>query len=57
MSPEMGGVHVVPGNDLIDHDVSDECPCGPRSEPVKCDDGSVGWLSVHHSLDGREATE
>jgi hypothetical protein len=50
-------VHVVPIGDLIEHETSDACPCGPRTEPVKRDDGSMGWLHVHHSLDGREATE
>ena len=51
-------VHVLPVGDLIEHeDVGDECPCGPTIEPVPRDDGSIGWLTVHHSLDGREATE
>lgn len=53
-----GNVHVLPRNDLIEHvDVGDDCPCGPRSEPVKRDDGSIGWVIVHHSLDGRERYE
>ncbi|MCA1571994.1 MAG: hypothetical protein LC798_17115 [Chloroflexi bacterium] len=51
-------VHVFPLGDLVDHDTDGgECPCGPRNEPVKRDDGSFGWLVVHHSLDGREAHE
>ena len=46
---------VVPINDAIDHDeFSEDCPCGPTPEPVKRDDGSMGWVLVHHSLDGRE---
>lgn len=54
----MSAVHVLPRNDLIEHvDVGDDCPCGPTTEPVKRDDGSVGWVVVHHSLDGREAAE
>lgn len=54
----MTAVHVVPIDDLIAHDrTSEECPCGPTSEPVKREDGSVGWVVVHHSLDGREASE
>lgn len=49
---------VVPINDDIDHDAfSEDCPCGPTPEPVKRDDGSMGWVLVHHSLDGREADE
>lgn len=51
--------HVVPLNDLIQHDTSDEadCVCGPETEPVERDDGSLGWLVTHHSLDGREQHE
>ena len=51
-------VHIYPVGDLIEHDTSGEpCACGPTDEPVERDDGSFGWLVVHHSLDGREATE
>lgn len=50
-------VHVVPINDLIDHDLINDCLCGPAIQPVKREDGSVGWLTVHHSLDGREQHE
>lgn len=49
-------VHVVPLGDLIEH-VHEDCPCGPRTEPVEREDGSMGWLVVHHSLDGREIGE
>lgn len=46
------------GSDLIEHDTEgDDCVCGPTAEPVKREDGSVGWVIVHHSLDGREASE
>jgi hypothetical protein len=51
-------VHVYPTGDLIDHELDgDDCPCGPTTEPVPTDDGSMGWLIVHHSIDGRERTE
>lgn len=54
----MSTVHVYPINDLTDHDTnSDECACGPTTEPVRADDGSIGWLITHHSLEGREANE
>lgn len=36
---------------------NDGCPCGPRVEAVMRDDGSNGWLYIHHSLDGRELRE
>lgn len=53
----MDEAHVMPNNDLIEHECHDECPCGPTVEPVQRQDGSVGWLYVHHSLDGREKYE
>lgn len=49
--------HVVPVADLIDHDTERECVCGPATKPVERGDGSIGWLAVHHSLDGRELQE
>jgi len=54
----MSTVHVLPIADLIEHEgEGDDCPCGPTAEPVSRDDGSVGWIIVHHSLDGRECHE
>jgi hypothetical protein len=49
--------HVHPVNDLIDHQLDDACPCGPTTEPEPRVDGSIGWIVVHHSLDGREHLE
>lgn len=58
MSPNPDVVHVLPVNDLIEHDaIGDECPCGPTTEPAPREDGSMGWVVVHHSLDGRELQE
>lgn len=53
----MDVAHVIPLDDHIDHEADDECPCGPETRPVKRDDGSIAWLHVHHSLDGRERHE
>lgn len=51
-------VHVFPVGDLVEHDTdTEDCVCGPTTEPVERDDGSFGWLIVHHSLDGREQHE
>ena len=50
------GVHVLPFDDLIEHEVTN-CVCGPTVEPCPREDGSMGWLVTHHSLDGREASE
>lgn len=50
-------LHVCPRDDAAPHDTSTtdpDCVCGPTLEPVVRDDGSNGWLIVHHSLDGRE---
>lgn len=51
-----GDVHVLPLEDLIGHEAAD-CVCGPDVEPIPREDGSMGWLVTHHSLDGREASE
>lgn len=53
----MGDYHAVPADDLIEHEDSEDCACQPTAEAVKRDDGSIGWLYVHHSLDGRELKE
>ena len=53
-------LHVAPQRDLVDHDTSTseaDCVCGPEAKPVTQDDGAMGWLLVHHSLDGREQAE
>lgn len=51
-------IHTYPVNDLVEH-ITDggDCPCGPRTEPVERQDGSIGYVVVHHSLDGREHQE
>ena len=50
--------HVYPVGDLIKHDTSGEdCVCGSEIIPVKLEDGSITWMIVHASLDGRELRE
>lgn len=52
------GAAIAPTNDLVAHELAgDECVCGPQVVPVTRADGSIGWLYVHNSLDGREAAE
>jgi hypothetical protein len=53
-----GVVHIYPVKDLIEH-VTDggDCPCGPTTEPVERADGNIGYVIVHHALDGREHSE
>ena len=60
-------LHVVPVGDVVEHDTSPDCICGPTLDTVRpagtrsCDCGcvpeQVGMTWVHHSLDGREASE
>lgn len=57
MDDSEGNVHVVPTYDLIDHIENEDCPCGPTAQPVEDENGSVSWVMIHHSLDGRESTE
>ncbi len=45
---------MVPCNDLIEHETTDDCVCLPTSEAVIRGDGSIDWVTVHHSIDGRE---
>lgn len=54
----MDALHVLPINDLIEHENEGaDCLCGPTVELVNADDGTVGTLVIHNSLDGREAEE
>jgi hypothetical protein len=53
-----GDYHVYPVQDLFEHVTDgDDCPCGPSTDPVGREDGSIGYVIVHHSLDGREHSE
>lgn len=44
--------HVTPIDDLVEHELTDECPCGPADELVQRVDGDR-WIVVHQALDGR----
>ncbi|MFJ9671328.1 hypothetical protein ACIRP5_11140 [Streptomyces sp. NPDC101221] len=53
----MTTLHVTPISDQVDHDTSTaeaDCVRGPEVRPALQAGGAVGWLLVHHSLDGRE---
>lgn len=47
-------VVLCPIDDLIEHEIDNDCICGVEMEPIKRKDGSVAWLEHHHALDGRE---
>ena len=48
----MANLHVTPVDDLIAHEETDECVCGPDVQFMP-----GGTLTVHHALDGREFSE
>ncbi|MFD3426086.1 hypothetical protein [Nocardia fluminea] len=51
-------LHITPCGDQVEHALTDDCVCGPAKE--MCTDAAgatTGWLTVHHSLDGRESIE
>lgn len=54
---ERSEVHVIPANDLIRHQVDEDCTCGPAVEAIAGDSGSMGFMYSHASLDGRELRE
>lgn len=56
-APDTATLHVLPVNDLIEHEDSDDCICGPMSTLIRRGDGSDGWIVTHNSLDGRELNE
>ena len=47
-------IHVMPINDLKEHDEDTSCECQPA---VEMDDAGNGFLVIHNSYDGREAVE
>ncbi len=52
--PDLDSVHVAPSPDVIDHLLTADCSCIPACEPMERTDGTVGWLYVHNSGDGRD---
>lgn len=49
------GIHVVPDNDLVHHELAPGCVCVPAFEQAGI--GIHGRMYTHHSLDGRELYE
>jgi hypothetical protein len=50
-------VHVVPEDDLKEHDLSASCECSPKCEEGGTCDDAVHWMVTHHSYDRREENE
>lgn len=47
------GIHVYPPDDVVSHELTDDCVCGVRNDPILRDDGSINWVVIHFALDGR----
>lgn len=47
-------VHVRPIGDLVPHDLTDDCICGPTLQIHQHDDAPDGHVYTHHAIDGRE---
>lgn len=43
-------LHIRPAPGADDHLANDDCWCGPTCEPVQREDGTIGWLYVHHRV-------
>jgi hypothetical protein len=59
--PTPEGSQVVPVDDVIEHELGPDCVCGPEIEHIRPEDATCsrpgGYMTTHHSLDGREANE
>lgn len=43
-------VSIVPKDDLVEHELTEDCICGPDWSEDECD---LGPMLLHHALDGR----
>lgn len=43
--------HAMPARDLVKHEVSTECACGPSLKVVMREDGLSVWIVGHHALE------
>jgi hypothetical protein len=50
------GFHVLPLNDLIEHEAQPNCVCGPAPDtrPDDEDPSVIHFVFRHHALDGRK---
>lgn len=56
---DMTGIHVVPVDDLLPHDLSRTCRCAPEVT-LACPENGFPYVSplfLHNSIDGRELFE
>lgn len=52
-------IHVSPVGDLVEHEMTPLCLCGPTGDIIGPEDtgGRPAMMYTHHSLDGRELAE
>lgn len=52
-------IHVMPLDDLVPHETTPLCLCGPTGDIIGPEDtgGRPAMMYTHHSLDGRELAE
>lgn len=55
--PTKHGRHIVPKDDLVAHENSSKCICGPKVDSFVDKNGIVAWQYLHESLDRREDRE
>lgn len=55
--PNPNHLHTYPVGDVIEHELTPDCVCGPECVPIELDGGGFNWHYRHHSLDGRELRE
>lgn len=51
------GMHVVPYEEMFQHDVRTPCVCEPRLDVGEDETGQLGWVYVHHAIDSQEKTD
>jgi hypothetical protein len=53
LNPAEHDHHVIPNNDLMQHELSENCSCEPVDDPTAVED----YVWHHRALDGREDYE
>lgn len=43
-------IHVMPVDDEIEHEATEDCVCFPEARLVQLPSGGDGWILTHHAL-------
>jgi hypothetical protein len=46
----MNEIHVIPAEDLIEHEALETCVCLPSPRLIETPDGEDGWIYSHFAL-------